>query len=91
MIRDCNLSVLPDEPPAPEVVPVHLLDCPKDGFDYAALVVLCHEPVKVVPVGPGHLAPGPWLPPFLQVVLDLGRMRGVMPMPAIASHISLAR
>ena len=55
---DCNLSVLPDEPPAPEVVPVHLLDCPKDGFDYTALVVLCHELVKVVPVGPGHLAPG---------------------------------
>ena len=55
---DCNLSVLPDEPPAPEVVPVHLLDCPKDGFDYAALVVLCHEPVNVVPVDPGHLVSG---------------------------------
>ena len=37
------------------------------------------------------ISPQAWLPPFLQVVLDLGRMRGVMPMPAIASHISLAR
>ena len=37
---DGHLTFLPDELPAPEVVAVHLLDCPKDGLDDdAALVV----------------------------------------------------
>ena len=48
---DCYLAVLPSAPAAPEVVPIHFLDCPKDGLDYAALVVL-------VPVCSGHIAPG---------------------------------
>ncbi len=42
---DGHLQALPDEPFAPKVVAVYLLDCPKDGLDYAMLVVLGHEPV----------------------------------------------
>ena len=54
---DCNLPALPGAPSAPEVVPVHLLDCSEDGLDDAALVVLVHEPVEVVPVCSGHITP----------------------------------
>ena len=87
---DCYLPALPGAPTAPEVVPVHFLDCAKDGLDYAALVVLVHEPGQLVPVRSGHIAPA-WLPPFLQTVLDLGRMRGTMPLSDMASQIFLVR
>ena len=55
---DCYLTVLPSAPAAPEVVPIHFLDCPKDGLDDAALVALVHEPCQLVPVRSGHIAPG---------------------------------
>ena len=55
---DCYLPALPGAPAAPEVVPVHFLDCAKDGLDYAALVVLVHEPGQLVPVRSGHIALG---------------------------------
>ena len=48
---DCYLTVLPSAPTTPKMVSVHFLDCPKDGLDYAALVVL-------VPVCSGHIASG---------------------------------
>ena len=55
---DCYLAVLPGAPATPEVVPICPLDCPKDGLDDAALVVLVHEPGQLVPVRSGHIAPG---------------------------------
>ena len=48
---DCSLPALSAAPAAPEVVPIHSLDCAKDGLDDAALVVL-------VPVCSGHIALG---------------------------------
>ena len=87
---DCYLPALPGAPATSEVVPIHSLDCPKDGLDDAALVVLVHEPGQLVPVRSGHIAPG-LAAPFLQTVLDLGRMRGTMPLSDMASQIFLAR
>ena len=55
---DCYLPALPGAPTAPKMVSVHFLDCPKDSLDYAALVVLVHEPGQLVPVRSGHIAPG---------------------------------
>ena len=57
MTPDCYLPALSGAPATPEVVPIHPLDCPKDGLDDAALVVLVHEPGQLVPVRPGHIAP----------------------------------
>ena len=37
------------------------------------------------------ISPPTWLPPFLQTVLDLGRMRGTVPFLAMASQIFLVR
>ena len=55
---DCHLPALPGAPAAPKMVSVHFLDCPKDGLDYAAPVVLVHEPGQLVPVCSSHIAPG---------------------------------
>ena len=54
---DCYLPALPGAPATSEVVPIHSLDCAKDGLDDAALVVLVHEPGQLVPVRPSHITP----------------------------------
>ena len=55
---DCYLPTLPGAPATSEVVPIHSLDCAKDGLDDAALMVLVHEPGQLVSVRPGHITPG---------------------------------
>lgn len=54
---DGRLPLLPGKLPAPEVVAIHLFDCPKDSLDYAALVVFGHESIQIVPVRTGHIPP----------------------------------
>ena len=58
VVADDPDCYLPGAPAAPEVVPVHFLDCPKDGLDYAALVVPVHEPGQLVPARSGHITLG---------------------------------
>ena len=87
---DYHLAVLPGAPAAPEVVPIHPLDCPKDGLDYAALVVRVHEPGQPVPVRSGHVAPG-LAATVLADGVGLGSDARYHALVGMASQIFLAR